>query len=108
MICYPSDRVYFPVRKIQRYLLLPGTKHYSEFHDVGFCPSNDIELFKQIESQFDKKKAEGFRYDADSISYSIIMMLGMSDNKAPFLTAWQEDRISPLPRFVTAYRVSKE
>ncbi len=108
MICYPSDKVYFPVSKIQNYLLMPGSKHYSEFHAVGFNPLNGFELFKQIESQFDKKKAEGYRYDTDAISYSIIMILGLKTNRAPFLTAWQEDRLSPLPRFITAHRVAKE
>ena len=107
MICYPSNKVCFPMAKIKKYLLLPGSKHYREFQDVGYHPSDDFKLFKDIESQFDKKRAEGYRYDVNSISYSIIMQLGLN-TKAPFLTAWTEDALAPLPRFVTAHRVKKE
>lgn len=107
MIYYPSLLVCIPIDKIKNYLLKPGTKHFLEFKNAGYMPSDDVKLFHDIEAQFNKGKAEGFRYDAERVSYSIIMELG-TVTKYPFLTAWAEDAATPLPRFITAYRVKRK
>ncbi len=106
MIVYPSTKVYFPVNKIKKCLLLPGTKHSQEFFSVGYKPEDDLRLFRDIETQFNRKLAEGFRYDTNSVSYSIVMQLGVTVKK-PFLTAWTEDGAAEFPRFVTAHRVTR-
>lgn len=106
---YPSDKIIVPYDKIRSFLLKPGSKHYSQFYNVGYRPDDDYRLFKDIEEQFDAARAvEPRTYPVTGeLGYTVYMYLGIT-NKQLFLTAWKIIPESDLPQLVSVFHVRKK
>ena len=90
--------------KLEKYCLMPGTKHADEFFAVGYTNGDSDLLFTHMEECFDFAKRVGEREGLNgSIQFHIPMPLGVH-MKQVFTTAWQIDRDSDEPRLITAYR----
>lgn len=99
-----SEKYIMPEDKISKFLLKPGAKHSNGFFDVGYTEKDAIRLNKDIEDQFDMKKAYDIRDVGDgSRRFSIDVTLGINKKKN-FRTVWQEDEGADKPRFITAHR----
>ena len=98
-ICYPSFKVYVPIAKIENYLLNEAGNHYTAFKAEGYKPGDGYKLSRKLEQGYDRSKAIDFDYGTGYTQYSIIMEFGGYAAR----TVWREDRISHLPRFITAY-----
>lgn len=90
--------------KITDYCLKPGSKHYADFADVGFTPS-DGDLLK---AQFAEAFTKGERVDIrsgynDSVLFSVFANMGKTSQKR-FRIVWQIDNGIENARFITAYR----
>ena len=101
---YPSIKICVTVNKIENYLLDFRRIHYREFADVGFARTDGYLLFQEIESQFDTQVSREYcSYDDGAVEFIKYMYLGKT-KKRTFRTVWRIDKMSPLPRFITAYR----
>ena len=91
--------------KIGKFLLKPGSKHYEEFHSVGFSDGFDTYLAQQIENGFDMKNAtDHLKANDGSERFSIFMDLGFGKDKRRFRTVWLIDKPGAKPRLITAHR----
>lgn len=101
---YPSDKICVTLNKIENYLLSDRRVHYPEFADIGYASGDGQLLFQEIERQFDIQTArECCLYADGAVEFIKYMYLGRV-KKRTFKTVWRIDTMSPLPRFITAYR----
>ena len=90
--------------KINKFLLLPDSKHSQEFFDVGYTPYDYALLFDDISAGFDMEKAVDFRTNPKGKEgFSIMMNLGVTKKKL-FRTTWERENADSKPRFTSAYR----
>lgn len=89
--------------KIYKFLLLPGTKHSSEFFDVGYTINDGERLKKDIARQFNYKNAVDISLVQDKEKFSIFMELGVTKMRR-FRTVWEKKGIDGVPRLITAHR----
>lgn len=101
---YKSSKVHVPHTKIEDYLLNPTKPHFKEFIDVGYMRGEGEKIFKDLESGFDINNATNFIcYPDGAKEFVIYMLLGIT-KKRTFRTVWRIDKLSTLPRFITAFR----
>ena len=96
--------------KIQKYLLLPGSKHCQEFRDAGYSTDpqtiemESLRLAADIESFYDLSKMFDFKQHSNgSYRFSLYAYLGLSEKKR-FRTVWTKDSPDAMPRLITAHR----
>lgn len=94
--------------KITKYCLDPTKKHYREFINVGYSKDNPKQLEKDLLRGLSENEAEVFSPNSyGNISITVYMKLGVTTKKM-FKTAWQIDKGTNFPRFITAYRNDKK
>ena len=85
-------------------MLNPEKAHYPEFSEAGYTLTDGELIFHELELQFDEAKGvKHISYPDGAIEFVIYMLLGKT-KKRTFKTVWRKDDVSPLPRFITAYR----
>ncbi len=89
--------------KINKFFLLPGTKHSIDFFDVGYTTFDGDKLKKDIADNFSYDKAVEKKMINGSERFNIYMNLGITKIKR-FRTVWQKDEPDSIPRIITAYR----
>ena len=90
--------------KIEKYMLKKGAKHSEDFFRVGYTEKDSVRLYKDIERQYDIKKAKGFRNGNNGeIRFAIYMKLGVN-KKRTFCTSWYIGQDSGIPKLTSAYR----
>lgn len=91
--------------KITKYLLDPAKKHYQEFISVGYSKSDPEQLKSDLLKGVANSPAKEYEIDTyGNRAYEVDMRLGINQ-KAKFRTAWQIDKGSSNPRFITAHRI---
>lgn len=91
--------------KITKYLLEPAQKHYQEFVSVGYSENDPEKLKSDLLEGLANNTAKVYETNAHGdTAYEVDMLLGVN-RKAKFRTAWQIDRGSSSPRFITAHRI---
>lgn len=91
--------------KITKFLLAPNQKHYDEFVAVGYSENNPEQLRHDLLDGLANNTAKEYETNAHGDkAYEVDMILGV-DRKAKFRTAWQIDKGSENPRFITAHRI---
>lgn len=91
--------------KVTKYLLDPAKKHYSEFVAVGYSEDNPEQLKHDLLRGIVNNSAKEYEVDTHgNRAYEVDMQLGVS-HKAKFRTAWQIDKGTNFPRFITAHRI---
>lgn len=90
--------------KIEKYMLKKGAKHAEDFFNVGYSEKDSVRLYKDIERQYDIKKAKGFRKsNSGEMRFAIYMRLGVN-KKRTFCTSWYVEKIGDIPKLTSAYR----
>lgn len=90
--------------KFDKFMLKPGSKHYQEFHAVGYRSGEAQLLALQIDEGYDESKAvDRMKNPNGSERFSIFMTLGFDGGKR-FRTVWQKDTPDSIPRLITAHR----
>ena len=100
-----ADKAHIPDAKVVKYLLKPETKHYEEFIAVGYSKNDPDRLKSDLLNGLQSNRAKVYEANKHgNTAYEVDMTLGIT-TKARFRTAWQIDKGSDSPRFVTAYRI---
>lgn len=90
--------------KMTKWNLNPEKKHFHEFEEVGYTPSDADLLMQHIHEGYDLSKArDDDPGDHCHRKFSISMELGVTE-KRNFVTAWAVEKDGEEPKFVTAYR----
>ena len=95
-----------PRPKIESYSLKPGTKHYSEFVDVGYTSNDTNLLLSHIDEQLKINEAEQRVDEYGNTVYDVYIQLGVTIKKT-FIAGFQKDKGSDTTRLVTLYRRNK-
>lgn len=91
--------------KITKFLLDPTKKHYAEFVAVGYSKDDPERLKRDLLEGLPNSGAKMYEVNAQGDrSFEVDMILGVT-RKAKFRTAWQIDKGSDSPRFITAHRI---
>lgn len=100
-----ADKATIADSKITKFLLDPTKKHYAEFVAVGYSKDDPERLKRDLLEGLPNSGAKMYEANAHGDrSFEVDMMLGVT-RKAKFRTAWQIDRGSDSPRFITAHRI---
>lgn len=91
--------------KVTKFLLDPTKKHYAEFAAVGYSRDDPDRLKRDLLDGLQNNDAKMYNVNASgNRPIEVDMMLGVT-RKARFRTAWQIDRGTDFPRFISAYRI---
>lgn len=91
--------------KVTKFLLDPSKKHYREFAAVGYSESDPGRLKQDLLEGLSSNSAKEYEANVHGDrSFEVDMQLGVT-RKARFRTAWQIDKGTDKPRFITAYRI---
>lgn len=91
--------------KITKFLLDPTKKHYAEFVAVGYSKDDPECLKRDLLEGLSNGGAKMYEANAHGDrSFGVDMMLGVT-RKAKFRTAWQIDKGSDSPCFISTYRI---
>ena len=103
-----KEKAFIHDNKITKFLLLPGAKHYKEFERVGYTPSDKERLRNDILAGLEQNEAKYFEPNKHGdTAYQVNMRLGIS-KKRWFVTAWQIDKGTDFPRFITAHMIGDD
>lgn len=92
--------------KVKNYLLNPNKSNGKHlfFKSIGYNMKNSHRLEHDIRKGLKTNKALAFKRNKyGNAAYQVIMELGIGE-KVSVLTAWQIDKGSNTPRFITAYK----
>ncbi len=92
--------------KIKNYILDPVKSNgkYKYFNELGYTVKNADRLVLDIRKGLRENKAHKYEKNKyGNRAYEVVMTLGMR-KKGKILTAWQIDKGSNIPRFITAYK----
>lgn len=99
-----GEPVYIHPDKISKFLLKKDAKHYKDFADVGYDPSDPQRLHDDIVKNYSDDKIEDrTETKGGAVKYNVRMDLGVSKVR-PFITGWRIDNPGAKPRFITAFR----
>lgn len=100
-----AEKAQIPDAKVVKYLLKPESKHYEEFVSVGYSRDDPDRLKTDLFNGLQNNEAKIYEAnDRGNTSFEVDMTLGITTKKR-FRTAWQIDKGTDFPRFITAYRI---
>lgn len=100
-----ADKAYIPDKKVVNFLLDPEKKHYKEFAAVGYSKEDPEKLKNDLLEGLKQNEAKIYEpNERGNTAFEVNMTLGVTAKKR-FRTAWQIDKGTDFPRFVTAYRI---
>ena len=94
--------------KITKFLLSPTGKHYTEFVAVGYSANDPDKLKQDLLNGLSNNIAKEYGLNSHGErAFEVDMLLGVT-YKTAFRTAWQIDKGSDAPRFITAHRLGRK
>ena len=100
-----ADKAYIPDKKVVNFLLDPEKKHYQEFVAVGYSKEDPAKLKNDLLEGLKHNEAKIYATNEHgNTPIEVDMTLGVTVKKK-FRTAWQIDKGTDSPRFITAHRI---
>lgn len=100
-----ADKAYIHDNKVVKFLLDPEKKHYQEFVAVGYTKEDPAKLKNDLIEGLKRNGAKIYATNEHgNTSFEVDMTLGVTAKKR-FRTAWQIDKGTDFPRFITAHRI---